>query len=166
MQTAAVVFVIAAFTALLMGQAQQTADERTKEARARQNAQTFQLNATVLTFYDREGKVVGTAGERGLYGQPVFSPDKTRVAVLKNDLDAESNDLFVVDVATSKTTRITRSGMREFVQGAVWSPDGTQLAYAALRGGTEAIYRKASNGEGAEELFYTNTGCGLNLPDW
>ncbi len=165
-QIAAVVLAITVSTGLLNGQAAQTADERTRETRARQNAQTFEFNATVLTFYDREGKIVGTAGERALYGQPVFSPDRTRVAVLKNDLNAESNDLWVVDVATSKSTRITNSAMREFVQGAVWSPDGTQLVYVALRNGAEGIYRRASNGEGSEELLYKNPGFGLNLSDW
>lgn len=149
-----------------MGQAQQTADERTREARTRQNAQIFQLNATVLTFYDREGKMVGTAGERALYGQPVLSPDRTRVAVLKNDLDAETSDLWVLDVATSKSIRITSSASREFVQGPVWSPDGTQLAYTALRSGTQGIYRKAASGEGSEELLYKDPGFGLNLSDW
>jgi Tol biopolymer transport system component len=48
----------------------------------------------------------------------------------------------------------------------VWSPDGTQLAYVALRGGAEGIYRKPSNGEGSEELLYKNPGFGLNLSDW
>ena len=57
---------ITAFMGLLMAQAPQTTDERTRETRARQNAQNFELNATVLTFYDREGKVVGTAGERAV----------------------------------------------------------------------------------------------------
>src|SRR5262245_27485112 len=109
---------------------------------------------------------MGTAGERALYGQPVFSPDRTRVAVLQNDLNAESNDLFVLDIATSKSTRITTSAMREFVQGVVWSPDVTQLAYVALRSGSEGIYRKASNGEGSEELLYKNPGFGMNLADW
>jgi Tol biopolymer transport system component len=120
----------------------------------------------VLTLYDREGKIAGTAGERALYGQPVFSPDRTRVAVLKNDLNAETSDLWVVDVATSKSTRITSSAAREFVRGPVWSPDGTLLAYVALRSGAEGVYRKASTGEGSEELLYKNPGFGLDLSDW
>ena len=56
-QTAAVALAIGAFTGLLMGQAPQTADERTRDARARQNAQAFENSATVLNFYDREGKI-------------------------------------------------------------------------------------------------------------
>ena len=36
-----------------------------------------------LTWYDREGKVMGTAGEPGAYGIPALSPDGTRLAVTK-----------------------------------------------------------------------------------
>jgi Tol biopolymer transport system component len=163
---AAVTMAAVVSAGLLMGQAQQTDAERTRADRARQNAQTFQLNATVITFYDREGKMVGTVGERALYGQPMLSPDRTQVAVIKNDLDAESSDLWVLDVATGKGTRITTSAKTEFVRGQVWSPDGKHLAYVALRSGSEGIYRKAANGEGAEELIYKNPGFGLNLSDW
>ena len=48
----------------------------------------------------------------------------------------------------------------------VWSPDGSQLAYVALRGSYERVYRKASNGEGTEELLYQYPGAGMTLSDW
>src|SRR5262249_24898484 len=48
----------------------------------------------------------------------------------------------------------------------VWSPDGSQLAYATIRAGQEGIYRCASNGKGPEELLYKHTGAGLSLSDW
>src|SRR5437773_821153 len=59
--------------------------------------------ARLLTVFDREGKTVGTIGERGPYEQPAFSPDRTRVAVIKN------GDLWVMDVATGASTPITSS---------------------------------------------------------
>jgi len=155
--------------ALLLGQAPQVSDDNAKAkaaAKAKQNAKNFENNATVITFFDREGKKVGTVGERALYSQPVMSPDRTRVAVIKNDLDAEARDLWVLDVATGKNTRITTSAARDSVNGPVWSPDGRQVAYVAMRNSSEAVYRKAVSGEGPEELLYKNPGAFLNLSDW
>ena len=64
-------------------------------------------------------------------------------------------DAWVIDVATGKGTRITNASQRrELTRAPVWSPDGKQLAYVSLRAGTEGLYRKASNGEGPEELLY------------
>lgn len=122
--------------------------------RAKVIAQIFQANARQLTLFDREGKEVGLVGPRDLYQQPVLSPDRARVAVIRADLDKETNDLWVFDVATGKGIQITSSQAREGASSPAWSPDGRQVAYAALRMGRFGLYRKASNGEGAEELLY------------
>src|SRR6185295_4836103 len=153
----------------LTGQGQTPADEKAKAKaanKAKQNAKNFENNAAVITFYDRQGKTVGTAGERALYEDTVFSPDRTRIAVIKDDLAAENADLWVVDVGTGKSTRITTSAKDEFVQSALWSPDGSQLAYVTIRSGSEGAYRKASNGEGPEELLYKNPSAFMDLSDW
>ncbi len=136
------------------------------EARAKRNAQIFENNATVITLYDRLGKTVGRVGERALYFGPELSPDRTRVAVLKRDLENESADLWVLDVATGGATRITTSAKTEFVFSPVWSPDASQLAYVTIRNGQEGIYLRASNGEGPEQLLYKHSGAFLNLSDW
>jgi Tol biopolymer transport system component len=165
--TAAAILSAALLLAPGLGFGQSEAEKaKAKAAKAKQNAKTFANNATVLTFWDREGKTVGMAGDRALYQDTVFSPDRTRVAVIKRDLDAESADLFVVDIATGKDTRITTSARREFVQTAVWSPDGAHLAYPTIRDGAEGLYRRAANGEGPEELLYKNPGAFLDLSDW
>src|SRR4029078_6552546 len=97
--------------------------------------------------------------------QPVFSPDAKRLAVIKRDIEKESNDLWVVDVATGKTTRISFSGEREAAQSPAWSPDGSHVAYTALRQGAYGLYQKLSNGEGAEELLFKSN-APLVLTDW
>ena len=55
--------------------------------RARVVAQIMEANARILTVFDRQGRQVTTVGTRDLYNQPVFSPDATRVAVVKPDLE-------------------------------------------------------------------------------
>ena len=151
-----------------LGQAPAPANVGDQALRARRLAEQFEAQARVLTVFDRQGKVVSTVGERALYSAPVFSPDRTRLAVVKRDLESGTEDLWVLNVATGKSTRITsnQTQAQELVDTPVWSPDGSQVAYRALRGGYFGLYRKASNGEGTEELLYQHPGGGMNLADW
>jgi Tol biopolymer transport system component len=146
-------------------------DAEKAKARAAQRARGIALarenNAQILHLYDRSGKVVATIDERDFYNQPTISPDKTRLAVIKNHPETETQDAWVIDIATGKSTRITTASQpRDLTRAPVWSPDAKQLAYVSLRGGTEALYRKASNGEGPEELLYKHPGFGMNLMGW
>ena len=136
------------------------------EARAKRNALQFENNATTLVFYDRSGKRTGGLGERALYGETVLSPDRSRVAVVIQDLANESADLFVLDAASGAKTRLTTSARTEFVMAPVWSPDGRRIAYVTIRKGQEGIYVRAASGEGSEELLYRNPGAFMNLSDW
>src|SRR5262245_19320061 len=138
------------------------------EARTKRIAQQFEARAQVLTVFDRQGKVLTTVGERGIYEAPIFSPDRSRLAVIKIDLESETRDLWVLDATTGATTRITSNQIFEVeqVRWPMWSPDGKQLAYFALRGGYWGLYRKASNGQGPEELLYQSPGARLGLTDW
>ena len=160
----AVVFLLAP----VLGQGQ-SAEEKAKAraaARARGIAQARENNTQILTLYDRQGNVVETVNERDFYNQPVISPDKTRIAVVKNNPETETRTPGSFDVATGQATRITTSQRRELTRAPVWSPDGKELAYVSLRAGTEALYRKAANGEGNEELLYKHSGFGMNLMGW
>ena len=136
------------------------------EARAKRNAQQFQNKASVLTFLDRYGKRTGQLGQRAMYDSALLSPDGRQVAATKQDLDNESQDLFVFDVATGAEKRLTTSARRDFVFLPVWSPDSKTLAYVALRAGKEAIYAQTPDGQGPEEVLYNNPGAFLDLSDW
>ena len=146
-------------------------DAEKAKARAAQRDRGIALgrenNSQILTLYDRQGKVVDLVEQRDFYNQPTISPDKTRIAVVKNHPETETQDIWVIDVATEKGTKITSaSERRELSRAPVWSPDGKQLAYVSLRAGSEALYRKSANGEGAEELLYKHAGFGMNLMGW
>jgi len=171
----AMVMATAALSAVLLlaplpglGQAPAPTTAGGQFTRAIRDAQQFENQARVLTVFDREGKVVTTVGERAIYSQPVFSPDRTRLAVIKVDLESDTVDLWVLDVATGNSTRITSNQKRneETATAPVWSPDGSQVAYVALRGGNEGLYRKAANGQGSEELLYQLPGAEIVLTDW
>jgi len=141
-------------------------DKAAAEARAKRNALTFENNATTIVFYDRAGKRTGGVSERALYGETVVSPDGTRVAVVKNDLPSETADLFVIDIASGASTRLTTSVRTEFVMAPVWSPDSSRIAYVTIRKGQEGIFVRPANGQGSEELLYRNPGAFMNLTDW
>jgi len=133
--------------------------------RAKVIAQILEANARQLSLFDRKGQLIAVVGPRDMYNQPVLSPDGKRVAVVKADLDKETNDLWVIDVATARGTQITVSKMREGAQAPAWSPDSASVAYVALRDGYFGVYRKAANGQGDEELLLKNS-APLTLTDW
>ena len=119
--------------------------------RARNNARTLEQNARTLTLFDRTGKIVTTIAERHIFNQPTLSPDAKRIALIKPDLDKETQDVWVYDIATGKGTQITTNRQREGVQSPAWSPDGRYVAYVALRGSRYTILRTLGDGTGAEE---------------
>ena len=158
------IFLAGLLLAAAPGQAQLPKDP---EERAKVIAQIMQAQARQITLFDREGKEVGAVGPRDLFNQPLLSPDGKRVAVIKTDLsfEKENNDLWIYDVATGKGVQITSSKAREGASAPAWSPDGSQVAYVALRDGTFGLYRKGSNGEGAEELLYKGS-APMTITDW
>ncbi len=161
----------ALFLAPVRGTGQTPDDEKaerakaTAAAKAQNIAQAFAANARTLTIFDRRGKALTTVGPRAIYNTPVFSPDNKRLAVSKTDLDKENSDMFVFDIATGNAIQLTSSKQREFSQAPAWSPDGNYVAYVALRSGNYGIYRKASDGQGTEELLYKLPGVGT-ITDW
>ena len=134
--------------------------------RARNNARQLEQNARTLTLFDRAGKVVTTIAERHIFNQPTLSPDAKRIALIKPDLEKETQEVWVYDIATGKGVQLTSNKQRETVQSPAWSPDGRFVAYVALRGSRYTILRKLSDGSGAEETIYPHEGGPIVLTDW
>jgi Tol biopolymer transport system component len=112
-----------------------------------------------LTWFDRQGKMVGTLGEPGLYRTLTISPDGKRIAFERADPPAQNEtqnrDIWLLDIASGKTTRFTSDpGWDAFP---TWSPDGSRIIFTSNRGGVYDLYQKASNGTGTEELLYKSS---------
>jgi len=117
-----------------------------------------------VTIFDRQGQVVQKVGEPGMYGQPSFSPDGRRLLVMQADLQTGQTDLWTIDLASGKRTRLTNDTLPK--NGPLWSPDGKYIYYVSLRNGDWPIFRRPSDGSAGEELVYRYTpGAGLNLTD-
>jgi hypothetical protein len=113
-----------------------------------------------VTLFDRTGNAVTQLGEPRVDAQPALSPDGARVAAVKKAPDGDGQ-IWVYNVSTGQSTRITENGPAR--SSPVWSPDGTEIAYVT----NSAVYRKASDGSGAETLIYSHPpGAGVFLTSW
>jgi Tol biopolymer transport system component len=112
-----------------------------------------------LTVFDRGGKVVRTL-DQGVYTSPIWSPDGTRMAVIK-----DTRQLWVMDASTGKGVQLAANEPEDVVTGLVWSPDGRQLAYHVRKIDRELIYKVSADG-GTPELVSRLPGFGLSLNDW
>src|SRR5262245_34263808 len=112
-RTSLVASSVAACIGLLLSAAPGEAQlPRDPAERARIITQIMETQSRALTLFDRQGNSLGVVGTRDLYNQPVFSPDNTRMAVIKPDLEKETNDLWIIDLASGKGRQITTSKAR------------------------------------------------------
>jgi len=113
------------------------------------------------TWYDRDGKVVGTIGEPGEYGTVRLSPDDKRAALERSGARA---GVWVLDVATGMPTRLTFGTESD----PVWSPDGRELVFADTSGalhrrviGTNADVVLMSSGDADYPEYWTPDGAAI-----
>jgi serine/threonine protein kinase len=114
-----------------------------------------------LVWMDRNGKQVGTVADKLTNLQTArISPQGDRVAL---QIDTGENDVWVLDLARGVRTRLTFGPVSNAFP--VWSPDGKWIVYSSDRNGHSNLYRKLSDGSGAEELLLTDE-QGLVPDDW
>lgn len=116
-----------------------------------------------LVLFERGGEPIGTLGEPADYRNPKFSPNGEHVAVEILDPDLGTADLWIFDVARNIRTRFTFDPGQD--HGAAWSPDGTEIAYASIRGDRHQLYRKPAFSTGEVKLIY-DTSRGIGPSDW
>ncbi len=104
-----------------------------------------------LLLMDRATKQITTLADKiaNIYGA-VVAPQGDRIAL---QIDMGENDIWVLDLARGVRTRLTFGPIAN--TDPVWSPDGKWIAYISNREGHFHIYRKPSDGGGAEELLLT-----------
>jgi serine/threonine protein kinase/WD40 repeat protein len=107
---------------------------------------------TQLTWLDRGGHKLENVGEPRPQNSVVLSPDGSRAAVSQTLGPTSSDcDIWVRDFAQGTLERITSGPSQPWI--AVWSPDGSHVAFASRSSGSLGIYQKSSNGVGNEEIL-------------
>jgi eukaryotic-like serine/threonine-protein kinase len=102
-----------------------------------------------LTWFDRAGKKLRTVGPAGNYLAPRLSRDDQHLAVGRSDLQTQTPDIYLFDLARGTEQRFTFDpGIDEYP---LWSPDGSHIVWDSFRDGVGILYRKAASGAGPDE---------------
>ncbi|HXM51436.1 MAG TPA: protein kinase [Pyrinomonadaceae bacterium] len=114
--------------------------------------QTGSQSMSQLTWFDRAGKELGTAGPAGSFIEPALSPDGQRVAVtLEKEAPGDPADIWILELARGAFTRLTFASHLD--QRPSWSPDGSRIVFGSDRNGFFELYQKTSSGTGSDELL-------------
>ena len=114
-----------------------------------------------LTWFDRDGKALETAGEPGEFNTVSLAPDGSRVAVSR--VEGGNSDIWLYEFAGGRTTRLTYDPGVDWL--AVWSPDGSHIIFSSSRDGGLSLYRKPSSGAENEQLLLKSN-LGKFAQDW
>ena len=104
-----------------------------------------------LTWFDRTGRQLDTIGQPDLSVRARLSPDQRYAAITRRTQDGLSYDLFVVDIARGASSRLNSDDPR--TTEAIWSPDGSRVAWSMQKGGVWRLIQKLASGAGPEEVL-------------
>lgn len=110
-----------------------------------------------LTWFDRQGKILGAFGDTELYRTLSLSPDGTRVAFeAPSPTSFDNRNIWLYEFGRGAKTRFTFD--QHWDVNPVWSPDGRQIAFGSDRNRRQVfdLYRRASNLVGEDQLLFTS----------
>jgi Tol biopolymer transport system component len=124
---------------------------------------------TQLSWFDRTGKMLAIARDRGHYNSVDLSPDGTRVAVSRVTPETAGRsrhaayEIWIYDFARGTSTLLTSAASDRL---ATWSLDGRRIIYSSDRGGSVLnLYRKAADGAGSEDVVFSSNED-KSVQDW
>lgn len=104
-----------------------------------------------LTWFDRNGKLLGTVGDPAVMSEPFWFPGAQRLGLAVSDRRTDLPDLWQVDLTRGTWTRLT-FGPKANNTGFV-SPDGRSLYFSSLGAGRLGLHRRLLDGSGGDELL-------------
>jgi eukaryotic-like serine/threonine-protein kinase len=118
-----------------------------------------------LTWFDRSGKQLETAGPVGSYLLARLSPDQKRIAVSRREPSGGVFDIYVYDIARGTSSRLTTSSSD--VDSLAWSPDGNYIAWSSRAAAQlkSQIYKKLASGAGEVETIAQSSNP-IFVTDW
>lgn len=115
---------------------------------ARPNTLAFRSaqNVRRLTWFDRQGRSLGTIGEPGGYLDAAISPDGKRVLYSRARPGIWTYDVWSFDLDRGIESAVTDSIDSEFA--AMWMPDGKSIVYSRVEGPAPQMWlRQLATGE-------------------
>jgi Tol biopolymer transport system component len=111
-----------------------------------------------MTWIDRKGQRIGTAGSPDSFQSPRLSPDSGRVALTRIE-SAGARSLWIFEFSRGVLSRVADRG-----SFAAWSPDVHELVYLNLD--ESALVRKKYDSSGPSEILSRVEGVGQVPLDW
>jgi dipeptidyl aminopeptidase/acylaminoacyl peptidase len=108
-----------------------------------------------LALVGRDGTTTTLLGP-GEYRDLALSPDGAVLAYEQLDEVTGTRDIWTLDLARRATSRLTTDPADDLAP--VWSPDGHWIYFATNRDGRAAVYRRAADGTGVDEVFMPDSG--------
>ncbi|HTM24757.1 MAG TPA: protein kinase [Vicinamibacterales bacterium] len=117
-----------------------------------------------LTWFDRSGHRLGSAGEEGRDWDPVLAGDgSNRIVVDRFDEATSGFQIWTID-AQGNAAPVTHGVKERFP---VWSPDMQWVAYTTPTANGGELHRTRASGTGADEMLLQNPSAVLVAPvDW
>ena len=107
-----------------------------------------------LIWHDRHGKAVRELPPAVAGSNLDLSTDDRMLAVQRWDAGTRDQDIWITDLRTDTTTRITFGP--GYSVAPVWSPDAKRIAFAGLRKGKHELLVKDVGGNNAERTLVEN----------
>jgi Tol biopolymer transport system component len=98
-------------------------------------------------------KVLATATT--IPNRPTFSPDGKKIAFSKMITGTLNEEIFVKNLGTQVTTRLTNIGGHDF--NPTWSPDGAKIAFTSNRSGQYQVWVMSATGGSPVRITHTST---------
>jgi Tol biopolymer transport system component len=102
-----------------------------------------------ITWFGRDGKVIGPLGPPSVIGAFRISPDGSRVAIHVSEPRTGAGDIWLFDRGRGIPTRLHSDPVGQ--SRPVWSPDGATLAYGSDRKGPPDIVTLGMMGDRGDE---------------
>jgi len=104
----------------------------------------------------------GTGAHRIAAGSHAsWSPDGRSVAFEAQIEQADNFDIYVLDLATGATRRLTTDSALDWAPA--WSPDGRTIGFTSRRSGADQLYVTAADGTTPERAVAIGSGSSVRL---
>jgi len=114
---------------------------------------------STLGWFSRDGRKLGTVGRPAVFRAPTLSSDARFVAFDRGT----PSDVWGLDVDRGSTYRMTTDAADE--RWAVWSPNGSAVAFFSNRAGSPGIYERKLDSAGQERRLLA-IDANVTLSDW